>query len=112
MNDQDGATRPRLRIVDTSGPEFLGAGRVIRRSRQNVRAQREFQEQLRPTAPVERNQQNVELSAMEGIYALTQLAERIRKLGRLRPELHRIMVDAEREAARLRTLIDQVYEVD
>ena len=111
MSEQDGATRPRLRVVDTSGPEFLGAGRVIRR-RQSVREQHELQQLLKPGAPVERNKQNVELSAMEGIYALTQLAERIRRLGPLRPALRSIVLDAEREAARLRTLIDQVYEDD
>lgn len=111
MENQDGAPRPRLRIVDTTKPEFLGVGRVVRR-RQNVRVQHEPQQQLSPSVPVERCKQNVELSAMEGIYALTQLAERIRKLGPLRPALRKIVLDAEDEAARLRSLIDQVYEDD
>jgi hypothetical protein len=110
MNEQDGATRPRPRIVETSGPEFLGTGRVIRR-RQNERVQRETQQPLE-VKPLERCKQNIELSAMEGIHALTQLAERMRRSGPLRPVLQRIMIDAESEASRLRTLIDQVYEDD
>lgn len=110
MNEQDGAARPRLRIVETNGPEYLGNGRVIRR-RRNERVQRETQQPLE-AQPLERCKQNVELSAMEGIHALTQLAERMRRSGPLGPALRKIMLDAELEARRLRTLIDQVYEDD
>lgn len=127
MNDQDGATRPRLRIVDTSGPEFH-AGPPKKRRRRKARAQHEVRGQQPFTAqlaqqwpleamPIQRavieyGRRTAALGAQQGALALRTLAIRIRNLGPPTPALEQIMLDAESEATRLRTLLDQVYEDD
>lgn len=128
MNDQDGAARPRLRIVDTSGPEFREPGRGKRR-RKRARAQHQQQEvqgnfseclmQQWPleAMPIQRavleyGRRTAALGAQQGALALRSLAQRIRDLGPPTPALERIMLDAEGEATRLRTLLSAVYEDD
>ena len=127
MENQDGAARPRLRIVDTTGPEFRGPGQS-KRSRRHARAQyqeqseRGFAAQLQQQWPLEAmpiqravleyGRRTAALGAQQGAQALRQLASRIRDLGPPTPALEKIMVDAEAEASRLRTLLDQVYEDD
>ena len=128
MNDQDGAARPRLRIVDTSGPEFREPGRGKRR-RKRARAQHQQHEvrgnlseclmeqwplEAMPIqrAVIEYGRRTAALGAQQGALALRSLAQRIRDLGPPTPALERIMLDAEGEAARLRMMLDQVYEDD
>lgn len=127
MNDQDGAVRPRLRIVDTSGPEFQAPARSKRRRRharpqQQQEARGGLGERLMEQWPLEAmpiqravleyGRRTAALGAQQGAQALRLLAQRIRDLGPPTPALERIMLDAEGEASRLRTLLDQVYEDD
>lgn len=129
MENQDGAARPRLRIVDTSGPEFRAPGRGKRR-RRHAHAQQQAQHEPRgglvealaqqwplEAMPIQRavleyGRRTAALGAQQGAQALRALAQRIRNLGPSTPALEQIMLDAEGEAARLRTLLDQVYEDD
>jgi hypothetical protein len=129
MENQDGAARPRLRIVDTSGPDFRSPDRGKRR-RRHARAHHQNQEQRElgfaaqlqqqwplEAMPIQRavleyGRRTAALGAQQGAQALRQLALRIRELGPATPALEQIMLDAESEASRLRTLLDQVYEDD
>lgn len=126
MENQDGAPRPHLRIVDTSGPEFRTPGRGKRR-------RRHAKQQVQPhggglvealtqqwpleAMPIQRavleyGRRTAALGVQQGAQALRALAQRIRNLGPSTPALEQIMLDAEAEAARLRSLLDQVYDDD
>ncbi len=127
MNDQDWTVRSRLRIVDTSGPDFRSSDQS-KRHRRHVRAQHEqehrgsFVANLQQQWPLEAmpiqravleyGRRTAALGAQQGALALRALVNRIRQLGPPTPVLEQIMVDAEVEATRLRTLLDQIYEDD
>lgn len=63
-------------------------------------------------AVIEYGRRAAALGAQQGALALRTLATRIRNLGSPTPALKQIMLDAESEASRLRTLLEQVYEED
>lgn len=129
MENQDGAARLRPRIVDTSGPEFRASGRGKRR-RRRAHAQQQTQHEPRggtievltqqwplEAMPIQRavleyGRRAAALGAQQGAQALWVLAQRIRNLGPSTPALEQIMLDAEGEAVRLRSLLDRVYEDD
>jgi len=114
--------------VDTSSPEFSGQSRGKKRRRRS-RAQhqeqpneRGFAAQLQQQWPLEAmpiqravleyGRRTAALGAQQGALALRAMAARIRSLGPPTPALEQIMLDAESEASRLRTLLEQVYEDD
>lgn len=125
MKNQDGAVQPRLRIVDTSGPEYSGAThnkRVIRRTRPQKQHQPQQEQSNTPQWPIETlviqravleyGRRTAALGAQQGAQALRALALKIRELGPPTPALEKIVLDAETTAAKLRTQLDQVYEDD
>jgi hypothetical protein len=63
-------------------------------------------------AVIEYGRRTAALGVQQGTSALRTLAQRIRDLGPPTPDLERIMLDAEREASRLRMMFNQNYEDD
>lgn len=127
MENNDGVSRPRLRVVDTSGLKFSGQNRGKRRKwsqsqRQEHQRERGFAAQLQQQWPLEAmpiqravleyGRRAAALGAQQGAQSLRTLAMKIRELGPSNPALEKIAIDAETEASRLRTMLDQVYEDD
>lgn len=122
----DQENKPRLRVIDTTGVNFIGPGTNRRhrkrqhhppvRQPENIIGQLDQQWPLEAMpiqrAIIEYGRRTAALGALQGVTALRSLAERIRGLGPVTPALDQIVVDTEREATRLKTLLDQVYEVD
>ena len=131
MNNQDGAMRSRLRIVDTTTPEFTGRPSVsVKRGGRRPKPQRVQNQQVEHAIPehlpqwpletllvqravLEYGRRTAALGAQHGAQALKTLAMKIRELGPPTPALEQIMLEADGEAARLRMMLDQaVYEED
>ncbi len=119
--------KPRLRVVDTSGPEYSGT--QVKRKRRPIQPQKTKQREpvsdvpphiqqwpletlLIQRAVLQYGRRSAALGAQQGALALRTLASKIRELGPPSPALEQIMRDAEGEALRLRALLTQAYEED
>lgn len=124
MTDKhDGAAKARLRIVDTTEFNPVRNNRVKRRPKPQ-QIQNQQREQSVPAhipqwpletlliqrAVLEYGRRTAALGAQHGAQALRTLATKIRELGPPSPALAQIMLEADGEVARLRTMLDQVYE--
>jgi hypothetical protein len=113
MIKQDGAERPRLRIVDTSGPDFRSHDRThVRRNKQAKSKQKQWPLEAMPIkrAVLEYGRRTAALGALQGAIALQSIAKMIRELGPQTTDIEKIAANAEKEAERLRSMIDRVYE--
>lgn len=128
MDDHDNADRLRPRIVDTSGPEYSSKRhskrRRHRRSNDNRQqghngstqqgSQRQWPLEAAPIqrAVLEYGRRTAALGAQQGAVALRALAAQIRLFDASTPALVQIALNAEAEASRLRSLLDEVYKED
>ncbi len=134
----DEASRPRPHIIDTNGPEFTYSpqprGKRRRRRGGATRQEAPHNDQqgdgdlavkLQRQWPLEAmdiqraivgyGRRTAALGALQGAHALSTLVNRIRGLNlgqAIHPALEQIVNDADAEASRLRTMLDQVYEDD
>jgi len=116
--------KPRLRVVDTSGPDYPGThGKRTRRTQRSQNQQREqeapshiqqwpLETLLIQRAVLQYGRRSAALGAQQGAQALRTLAMKIKELGPPSPALEQIAQDAEGEALRLRMLLTQAYEED
>jgi hypothetical protein len=127
MEKQDGASRSRLRIVDTTGPDYSSQINVKRRRRPQKPQKQHFQQRQEQDIPshipqwpletlviqravLEYGRRTAALGAQHGAQALKSLVSKIRELGPPTPALAQIMTEADDEAARLRMMLHEVYE--
>lgn len=112
MNDD--TTLPRIRIIETTGPEFRRNNRNKQRRSRNDHVEQPDVLQQWPLealsirrAVLEYGRRTAALGAQHGAIALKMIASKIRDLGPPTPDLERIMLDAENEAIRLRAMLDE-----
>ena len=128
MNNPDGSSRPRLRIVDTTGSDYRPVDNKKRRKQYPYSQQRRtnpFEEQERELADVpqwplesmsilrsvkEYGRRTSALGAQQGAAMLRMISQRLRESGVNSPIIEKIAFDADADAEKLRSLLDKVYE--
>ncbi len=118
---------PRLRVVDTKDIEFRTQNRKKRRNKHtankvnhidNARACGPEDEQWPLEASpilrsvLEYGRRTASLCAQNSSRTLINFAKKIRNLGQMSSDLEQIVIEAEKEAFRLKLSSEQIYESD